>query len=149
MEKITERLPSNTALIAMLEAVQQHAKVRCLSDTDICHCRKVFVAFERYCARNGLRAPTLEANGGAVANSYRYGGETTRVMMAARGTAEGEDRTYAVSILRGAADRRPHGHAPWLRLHAVRIDPARAWDDLPPLWIGEERYKSNKAGFFY
>lgn len=146
MGKITKRLPSLATMHTMLDEAQKEAQVRLLSHDDIVYCRLLFQAFASYCKRQNLTHPSIEAHGGAVANSYRHAAETTRFSIRLQ---EGEDGlNYTLDIRRGRADVRPHGKSPWVHMRAT-LPAGVSGRDLPPFVWGTRIARENKAGMFY
>lgn len=142
----TPRIPTLRTILTQLHTVQERASVRCLSDADCAEARAVYKAFLTYCARNGLKNPTLTMDAGAVANSYKYKAETTQLLLTRDDTQE--ESRITCTVHRTWGRKRPHGGPGLLRLACTKPE-AQAWKALPPFRFQRRAYTFNGFGYLY
>jgi hypothetical protein len=143
----TARIPTLRTIVTQVNAVQERATVRCLSEADCQEARAVFKAFLAYCAKNGLKNPTLTMDAGAVANSYTYRADTTQILVQRDDTQEGSPITLQVSRIWGR--KRPHGGPGLLRLAVSKPEDGRPWKQLLPFRFQKRHYTFNNFGYMY
>lgn len=148
IHKELKRLPSAEALYAMVAAAQCDARVRLLSGQDVHTTRKVFLAWCRYCNHNGLSAPHVKVHGGAVANAYRYFGDTTELHIACASALDGT-RTHVCEASRVLAPKRPGGAGPRIVLGCKTPPTSPMEEPLPTFAYVNTRYTVNRLGYCY
>jgi hypothetical protein len=143
----TPRIPTLRTIVTQVNAVQERATVRCLSEADCQEARDVFKAFLLYCAKNGLQNPTLTMDAGAVANSYKYRADTTQLILQRDDTQEGSPITLTAHRTWGR--KRPHGGPGLLRLAVTKPEDGRTWKQLQPFRFQKKGYTFNNFGYLY
>lgn len=140
---MSARIPTLTTITNHTDAAQAKTHARQLTARECDKARDIFKAFRQFCRKNELLAPSLLADAGAVANSYKYQAEATFLKIA----TQGENDQIVVSAWRDRARKIRGGGPGQMTLCATKPEgDAREWKDIPAFKMGNRTYKLNYQG---